>query len=79
LAGERAIHFAIFVLVLIGLSSLSAWVSYEYLRENLILEIAGITLSWGTILLVLYVGFIKLRWDWWSERKPELEQTNQKR
>jgi hypothetical protein len=35
----------------------------------LILEVAGITLSWGIILLVLYVGFAKLGWDWWGKRK----------
>lgn len=63
---ERAIHFAIFILVLIGLCSVSAWACYAYLRESLILEIAGMSLSWGTILLVLYVGFKRLGWDWWS-------------
>jgi hypothetical protein len=69
LTAERAIHFAIFVLLLMGLGSVSAWASYAYLHETLILEVAGITLSWGTILLVLYVGFARLRWDWWSQTK----------
>jgi hypothetical protein len=55
-----------FALLLIGLSSVSAWVSYTYLNGTLILEIAGIALSWGIILLVLYVGFKQLNWDWWS-------------
>ena len=68
---ERAIHFAIFVFLLIGLSSLSAWVSYTYLQSTLILEIAGMALSWGTILLVLYVSFLKLHWDWWTEKRTE--------
>jgi hypothetical protein len=54
----------------IGLCSVSAWVSYEFLSD-LILKIAGIALSWGTILLVLYVGFTRLGWDWWTERKPK--------
>lgn len=63
---ERAIHFAIFIFALIGLCSVSAWVSYTYLSSSLILQIAGIALSWGAILLVLYVGFKKLDWDWWS-------------
>lgn len=71
MTAERAIHFAIFALVLIGLGSVSAWACYTYLFPQLILEIAGITLSWGTILLVLYVGFGKLGWDWWSQRKSE--------
>jgi hypothetical protein len=69
--GERAIHFGIFTLILIGLCSLSAWVSYTYLSGTLILEIAGIALSWGTILLVLYVSFTKLKWDWWTEKKAK--------
>lgn len=65
MATERVIRFVMFALLLIGLCSVSAWVSYTYL-DNLILEIAGIALSWGVILLVLYVGFRQLDWDWWS-------------
>jgi len=57
---------AIFVLLLIGLCSLAGWVSYAYLTE-LILQVAAIALSWGTILLVLYAGFRALHWDWWTE------------
>jgi len=68
LTAERAIHFAMFALLLIGLGSVSAWACYTYLLD-LILKIAGIALSWGTILLVLYVGFGALGWDWWSQRK----------
>jgi hypothetical protein len=49
-----------------GLCGVSAWASYTYLNENLILEIAGIALSWGVILLILYLGFKHLDWDWWS-------------
>lgn len=63
--GERAIHIGIFVFLLIGLCSLSAWISYAYLTE-LILRIAAIALSWGVTLLILYVGFKALHWDWWS-------------
>jgi hypothetical protein len=63
--GERAIHIAIFIFILIGLCSLSAWISYAYLKE-LVLQIAAIALSWGVTLLVLYVGFKALDWDWWS-------------
>ncbi|HYB69002.1 MAG TPA: hypothetical protein VEC97_05600 [Candidatus Acidoferrales bacterium] len=68
MTAERAIHFAIFALLLIGLGSVSAWACYTYL-DQFILKIAGITLSWGTILLVLYVAFWKLGWDWWSQRQ----------
>ena len=63
---ERAIHFAMFVLILVGLCAISAWASYSYLSENLILEVASIALSWGVILSILYVGFRQLDWDWWS-------------
>jgi len=67
-AAERAIHFAIFALLLIGLCAVSAWVCHTYLPE-LILQIAGIALSWGVILLVLYTSFIKLHWQWWSKKE----------
>jgi hypothetical protein len=63
---ERGIHTAIFILLLIGLCSLTGWVSHAYLPE-LILQVAAIALSWGTILLVLYAGFKALHWDWWTE------------
>jgi hypothetical protein len=54
--------------MLVGLSSLSAWASYTYLHDNLILEIAGMALSWGMILLVLYLGFNKAGWGWWRPK-----------
>ena len=63
---ERAIHFAMFILIFLGLCSLSAWTSYTYLGDTIILEVASIALSWGLILLVLYMGFRQLNWDWWS-------------
>jgi hypothetical protein len=63
---ERTIRMLIFVLLLSGLSTISAWASYTYLNDNIVLAIAGIPLSWGIILLVLYITFKKLNWDWWS-------------
>ncbi len=65
--GERVIHLTMFILILVGLCSLSAWISHAYLTE-LILQVAAIALSWGITLLVLYVGFKALGWDWWTER-----------
>lgn len=62
---ERAIQFAMFILILVGLCALSAWASYTYLSENVILEASAIALSWGVILLILYIGFKKLDWEWW--------------
>ena len=62
---ERIIHAGVFFLLLIGLFTLSGWVSYRYVGE-VALQIAGIALSWGIILLVLYVAFKKLDWRWWG-------------
>lgn len=66
MTAERAIHVAMFVLILVGLCGISAWASYSYLSDNLILEVAGIALSWGVILSVLYLVFRQLDWNWWS-------------
>jgi hypothetical protein len=66
LTAERAIHFTMFALLLVGLCGISAWVSYANLQGTPILEIAGIALSWGVILLILYLGFKKLDWAWWT-------------
>ena len=65
LTAERAIHAAVFALLLIGLCTISGWVSYQYISE-FVLKLAGITLSWGIILLALYIVFKKLDWRWWS-------------
>jgi len=54
-----------FAFLLAGLCGVSAWASYSYI-SNIVLQFAGIALSWGVILLVLYLGFKKLNWDWWS-------------
>ncbi|NWF87655.1 hypothetical protein HXY32_07620 [Candidatus Bathyarchaeota archaeon] len=66
MTAERAIHVAMFILILVGLCGISAWASHTYLNDNLILEVAGIALSWGVILLILYLSFKKLDWSWWS-------------
>ncbi|MEM3442748.1 MAG: hypothetical protein QW667_02135 [Candidatus Bathyarchaeia archaeon] len=66
MTAERAIHAAMFILLLVGLCGVSAWASYNYIKDHLILEVAGIALSWGVILLILYLGFKKLNWSWWS-------------
>ena len=64
--GEKAIQIGTFILLLIGLCSLIAWACYAYLQGTLILQIAGIALGWGVVLVVLYVGFKALGWKWWS-------------
>jgi len=68
LTAERAIHIAVFALLLVGSWSVGAWISLTYLSESWILLIASVTLSWGIILLLLYVIFKKLSWNWWSTK-----------
>jgi hypothetical protein len=53
-----------FTLILVGLCGISAWASYTYVKY-ILLEAAGIALSWGVILLILYLSFKKLDWIWW--------------
>lgn len=65
MTGERAIHIVMFILLLIGICAIIGWASYTYL-DALVLQIAGIALGWGATLLVLYVAFKQLNWDWWS-------------
>ncbi len=66
MGAERLIHAGIFFLLLVGLTILGAWTVYIFLHSNILLAIAGVALSWGIILLVLYVAFRKLEWKWWS-------------
>ena len=67
MGAERLIHAGIFFLLLVGLTVLSAWLSYVYLKSNLVLAIASVALIWGIILLAMYVIFQKLGWKWWSQ------------
>jgi hypothetical protein len=65
LTAEKAIHVAMFILILVGLCGLTAWVINTYVQND-VLKFGGMALSWGVILLVLYVSFKQLNWDWWS-------------
>jgi hypothetical protein len=65
LTAERLIHAAVFALLLVGLYAVTGWISYQYIAD-IVLKLAGIALSWGVILLALYVAFRKLDWHWWS-------------
>ncbi|MGO8807395.1 MAG: hypothetical protein ACLQO7_12480 [Candidatus Bathyarchaeia archaeon] len=62
---ERLIHAAIFFLLLFGPAVFDMWAFYTYLH-NIALVISGVALSWGLILLALYVAFRWLDWKWWS-------------
>lgn len=69
MTAERAIHLAMFILLLVGLCGISLWAAYIYVyqeQNNVILAVASIALSWGVILSILYLGFRQLDWDWWS-------------
>jgi hypothetical protein len=66
MSAERAIHAGIFVLLLLGLATLTGWASYNYLHSNLILVIGSIPLGWGIILLAMYLSFKHLGWNWWG-------------
>ena len=62
---ERVIHALIFILLLSGLWVIGAWVTYNYLGD-LILKVASILLVWGITLLIMYVSFKKIGWNWWD-------------
>ena len=68
---ERVIHAGVFFLLLVGLTVLSAYVSYIYLQGNLPLLIVSIALSWGIILLAMYLIFKRVGWTWWSQKVSE--------
>lgn len=61
---ERGIHAAVFILLLVGLCAVTGWANFRYIENEYILKIAGVSLSWGIILLALYVVFGKLSWRW---------------
>jgi hypothetical protein len=65
LTAERAIHAAVFALLLVGLWAISGWTGYYYIGND-VLKIGAIALSWGIILLILYVSFKRLNWRWWT-------------
>ncbi|MGA2681714.1 MAG: hypothetical protein ABSF44_07950 [Candidatus Bathyarchaeia archaeon] len=66
MSGERVIHAGSFFLLLVGLTALSAWLIYTNVHNNMVLAIGGIALSWGIILMALYVVFKMLDWNWWG-------------
>lgn len=67
LGAERVIHASIFCLLLAGVAALCFWATSNYVsfQDNLSLFIATVSLSWGILLLVLYLVFSKMDWKWW--------------
>jgi len=68
LDAERVIHASIFFLLLAGVATLCIWAISIYIsfQDSLILFIAMVPLSWGLLLLALYLVFRKMDWKWWS-------------
>lgn len=67
LGAERVIHASIFCLLLAGVGALCFWATSNYVsfQDNLSLFIATVSLSWGILLLALYLVFSKMDWKWW--------------
>ena len=67
MGAERIIHASIFFLLLVGVAALCFWVISNFLsfQDNFILFLAIVPLSWGILLLLLYLVFSKMDWKWW--------------
>ena len=64
LTAERVIHALIFVLLLSGLWVLGSGQPTTALA--LMLKVASIPLVWGITILIMYVSFEELGWNWWD-------------
>jgi len=62
---EKAIHFTMFILILLGLWGITAWILFTVLN-SLAPQIVLTLLSWGIILAILYLLFKNRNWEWWS-------------
>ncbi|MEM2916823.1 MAG: hypothetical protein QXN63_00500 [Candidatus Bathyarchaeia archaeon] len=62
---EKAIHFTMFILILLGLWGVTAWILFTVLN-SLAPQIVLTLLSWGIILAILYLLFKNRNWEWWS-------------
>lgn len=64
---EKAIHFIMFIFILIGLWGITAYLCVTYLAEsNMLLGYAVMLLTWGIILAVMYLVFKQQELEWWS-------------
>jgi len=63
---KNAIHFFVFVFILVGVFGISAWVALDQLRDTPPLSYATIAFVWGVTLAILYLAFDKAGWDWWG-------------
>jgi phosphatidylserine synthase len=64
---EKIIYSAVFLLFLIGACGLTAYAFYAVIKDLYSpVFYAGIAITWGVILLVLYLVFERQDWKWWS-------------
>lgn len=68
MAAQKIIYFVIFFLFLIGACGLSAYVFNQSIEGGIIspLFYAATAITWGVILLVLYLIFERQEWEWWT-------------
>lgn len=64
---ERALHFLMFIFILVGLWGVSAYICITYLAaSNMLLGYAVMLLVWGVILAVMYLVFKSQDLAWWD-------------
>ena len=67
MAIERAIHFLMFIFILIGLWGVSAYICIAYLVPSSgLLGYAVMLLVWGAILAAMYLVFKFQDFAWWE-------------
>lgn len=67
MAAQKIIYFIIFFLFLVGACGLSAYAFAAAIENPLAnpLFYAATAITWGVILLVLYLVFERQDWEWW--------------
>ncbi|MBX5327568.1 MAG: hypothetical protein ACQXXH_02880 [Candidatus Bathyarchaeia archaeon] len=68
MAAQKVIYFIIFFLFLVGACGLSAYAFSVAIDNELSnpLFYASTAITWGVILLILYLVFERQDWEWWS-------------
>jgi hypothetical protein len=67
LAAKKAIFFIVFFLFLLGACGLAAYAfSLAFNPFKSLVFYLGTAIAWGVILLVLYLIFERLEWEWWT-------------
>ena len=67
MVAKKVIYFIIFFLFLFGACGLSAYALYAPIEgKNPLFYAAATAITWGIILLILYMVFERQDWEWWS-------------